>query len=78
MTAEKGLVRNKRNSGGQTIEEESTNNTMYEWLTKPVRKCLVETLLTTNHFTYFSRPSQVNEESRDITTDFTNIYIYIL
>lgn len=46
MTAGKGLVRNKRNSGGQITEEESTNNTMYEWLTNPVRTCLIETLLT--------------------------------
>uniref|UniRef100_A0A0D3CI70 BRX domain-containing protein n=1 Tax=Brassica oleracea var. oleracea TaxID=109376 RepID=A0A0D3CI70_BRAOL len=38
-------VRNKRNSGGQITEEESTNNTIYEWSTKPVRKCLTETLL---------------------------------
>lgn len=44
ITAEKGLVRNKRNNGGQITEEESMNNTMYEWLTKPARKCLVETL----------------------------------
>uniref|UniRef100_A0A0D3B8H6 BRX domain-containing protein n=1 Tax=Brassica oleracea var. oleracea TaxID=109376 RepID=A0A0D3B8H6_BRAOL len=35
-------VRNKRNSGGQITEEESTNNTIYEWSTKPVRKCLTE------------------------------------
>ncbi|CAN6883343.1 unnamed protein product [Brassica oleracea] len=28
-------VRNKRNSGGQITEEESTNNTIYEWSTKP-------------------------------------------
>ncbi|KAL0675258.1 hypothetical protein Bca4012_003239 [Brassica carinata] len=39
------IVRNKRNSGGQITEEESTNNTIYEWSTKPVRKCLTETLL---------------------------------
>lgn len=74
MTAEKSLVRNKRNSGGQITEEESTNNTMYEWLTSPVRKCRIETLLTpTNHFVlFFHAPSQVSAGSRDITTD---IYI---
>ncbi|KAJ0237288.1 hypothetical protein HA466_0251710 [Hirschfeldia incana] len=28
VSAEKGVVRNKRNSGGQITEEESTNNTI--------------------------------------------------
>ncbi|CAN6932977.1 unnamed protein product [Brassica oleracea var. botrytis] len=48
-------VRNKRNSGGQITEEESTNNTIYEWSTKPVRKCLTDTLLP-NHFSDFPKP----------------------
>ncbi|CAN7043885.1 unnamed protein product [Brassica rapa subsp. trilocularis] len=44
--SEKGLVRKKHNSGGHiTEEEESTKNTIYEWLTKPVRKYLTEILL---------------------------------
>ncbi|CAF1831798.1 unnamed protein product [Brassica oleracea var. botrytis] len=38
-------VRIKRNSGRQITEEEYTNNTIYEWSIKPVRKCLTETLL---------------------------------
>ena len=29
MTAERGLARNKQKSGGQRIEDEFTNNTMY-------------------------------------------------
>ena len=48
------IVRNKRNSGGQITEEESTNNTIYEWSTKPVRKCLTETLLP-QPFLWFSQ-----------------------
>ncbi|KAL0662129.1 hypothetical protein Bca4012_098966 [Brassica carinata] len=48
-------VRNKRNSGGQITEEESTNNTIYEWSTKPVRKRLTETLLP-SHFSDFPKP----------------------
>ncbi|WZY78409.1 hypothetical protein YC2023_024793 [Brassica napus] len=37
LKPEKGLVRKKQNCGGHiTEEEESTKNTIYEWLTKPV------------------------------------------
>ncbi|KAH0939469.1 hypothetical protein HID58_006930, partial [Brassica napus] len=46
LKPEKGLVRKKQNCGGHiTEEEESTKNTIYEWLTKPVRKYLTEILL---------------------------------
>ncbi|KAG2276017.1 hypothetical protein Bca4012_043822 [Brassica carinata] len=42
----KNLRAKREEHGGQTTQEEYTTNTIYELLTKPMWKCLSETLLT--------------------------------
>ncbi|KAL0707447.1 hypothetical protein Bca4012_073873 [Brassica carinata] len=42
----KNLSAKREEQGGQKTQEEYTTNTIYELLTKPMWKCLFETLLT--------------------------------